>query len=391
SDFPLAHLDQSTVDSLVGDGRSTEDIYPLTPMQAGMVFHGLVDAVSSAYLNQLQLRLSGVCNPEALGAAWQQVVDRTPVLRSHVVWDGVREPLQVVQRDIAVPISYHDWTHLSESRWRERLQPLLARDRAGAFDLGEPPLLRLAIAALADNEVLLVWTVHHVLLDGWSSAQVFGEVCERYAAIVGGHEPTMVARRPFRDYLQWLGERDHGEAERYWRKVLDGFESPTPLSYDRQPVEAHRAESCDTVRVALSVKRSRRLREFAQRHGLTASTVVQGAWALLLSRYSGERDVTFGTTVSGRPADLPGAESMVGLFINTVPTRVRVQSGQGVVAWLRELQAAQSESRRFDFVSLAQLRTWSGVPGGVNLFDSIVIFENYPINDEAAAAHGLRL
>ncbi len=391
SDFPLARLDQSAVDLLVGDGRSVEDIYPLTPMQAGMVFHGLVDTFSGAYLNQLQLRLSGVSNPEALGAAWQQVVDRTPVLRSRVVWDGVDEPLQVVQRDVTVPISYHDWADLSESRWRERLQPLLASDRAEAFDLAEPSLLRLAIAALPDNEVQLVWTIHHVLLDGWSSAQVFGEVCERYAAIVGGHEPTMVARRPFRDYLQWLGERDHGEAEHYWRKVLDGFESPTPLPYDRQPVEAHRAESRDTVCVALSTERSRRLREFAQRNGLTASTVVQGAWGLLLSRYSGERGVTFGTTVSGRPADLPGAESMVGLFINTVPTRVRVQNGQGVVAWLRELQAAQSESRRFDFMSLAQLQTWSGVPGGVNLFDSIMVFENYPLGGEAAAAHGLQL
>ncbi|MGH3815484.1 MAG: amino acid adenylation domain-containing protein, partial [Pseudonocardiaceae bacterium] len=391
SDFPLARLDQSTVDRLVGDGRSVEDIYPLTATQAGMVFHGLVDPVSGAYLNQVQLRLSGVCDPQALGAAWQRVVDRTPVLRSRVVWEGFDEPLQVVQRDVTVPISYPDWTGLSEAQWRDRLQPLLERDRAESFNLATPPLLRLVIAALPDDEVWLVWTFHHVLLDGWSSAQVLDEVCQQYVAIVGRHDAAQPTRRPFRDYLHWLGERDQDEAEQHWRQVLGGVESPTPLLFDRQPVEAHRAESGDTVRVALSTERSHRLREFAQRNGMTVSTIVQGAWALLLSRYSGERDVTFGTTVSGRPADLSGVESMVGMFINTVPTRVRVHHGQGVVSWLRGLQAEQSESRRFDFVSLAQLQTWSDVPGGVNLFDSIVVFENYPFDEDAIAAYGLSI
>jgi amino acid adenylation domain-containing protein/non-ribosomal peptide synthase protein (TIGR01720 family) len=391
SDFPLARLDQSTVDRLVGDGRSVEDIYPLTAAQAGMVFHGLVDPVSGAYLNQVQLRLSGVGDPRALGAAWQRVVDRTPVLRSRVVWEGFDEPLQVVQRDVTVPISYYDWTGLPEVRWRDRLQPLLELDRAESFNLATPPLLRLVIAALPDDEVWLMWTFHHVLLDGWSSAQVLDEVCQQYVAIVGRHDAAQPTRRPFRDYLHWLGERDQEEAEQHWRQVLGGFESPTPLLFDRQPVEAHRAESCDTVRVALSTERSHRLREFAQRHGMTVSTIVQGAWALLLSRYSGERDVTFGTTVSGRPADLSGVESMVGMFINTMPTRVRVHRAQDVVSWLRELQAEQSESRRFDFVSLAQLQTWSDVPGGVNLFDSIVVFENYPFDEDAIAAYGLSI
>jgi amino acid adenylation domain-containing protein/non-ribosomal peptide synthase protein (TIGR01720 family) len=391
SDFPLAHLDQSTVDRLVGDGRSGEDIYALTAAQAGMLFHGLVDPVSGAYLNQVELRLSGVSHPEALGAAWQRLVDRTPVLRTRLIWEGLDQPLQVVQRDVTVPVSYHNWTGLPEAQWRERLQQLLDHDRAENFHLGVPPLLRLVIATLPNEQVWLVWTFHHVLLDGWSSAQLFDEVCQEYAAIVGGSEPAPVARRPFRDYLQWLSERDYGEAEQYWREVLDGCESSTPLPYDRQPVEAHRAESGKSLLLAFSTEQSSRLREFAQYNGLTISTVVQGAWGLLLSRYSGQRDVTFGTTVSGRPADLPGVDSMVGLFINTVPTRVRVNSAQGVLPWLRRLQAEQSESRLFEFVSLAQLQGWSDVPGGTNLFDSIVVFENYPFDEDAIAAYGLSI
>ncbi|MGC9671549.1 amino acid adenylation domain-containing protein, partial [Planosporangium sp. 12N6] len=389
SDFPLARLDQAQVDLLAGDGRDVDDIYPLTPMQAGMVFHSLVDGVSGAYFNQVQLRLTGVSDPRAFGAAWQYVVDRTPVLRSRIVWEGLDEPLQVAQREAAVPVTYLDWRELSENDRHDELALLVARDRAEGFDLAVAPLMRLTVATVAADEILLIWTFHHVLLDGWSAAQVFGEVCDRYAAIVHGRATAPVARRPFRDYLRWLGECDQREAEEYWRGVLTGFESTTPLPFDRQPTEAHRAESGARVRMALSPTRSRQLRDVAQRHGLTVNTVVQGAWALLLSRYSGEPDVVFGTTVSGRPADLAGVESMVGMFINTLPTRVTVGAGARLVEWLRDLQAQQSESRRFEYVSLAQLQTWTDLPGGANLFDSIVVFENYPFDDDAITAHGL--
>ncbi|HEY0470900.1 MAG TPA: condensation domain-containing protein, partial [Kribbella sp.] len=391
SDFPLAGLDQPAVDRLVGDGRSVEDVYPLSPTQAGMVFHGLVDDSSGAYLNQVQLLLSGVSDPQALGDAWQQVVDHTPVLRSRVVWEGVGRPLQVVQRKATVTVRYLDWSDLPESDRQSELTRLLDADRVEGLDLATAPLLRVTLARLSDTEVFLLWTQHHVLLDGWSAGHVFDEVCEQYAAIVDGRRPELVSRRPFRDYLQWLGEQDQPAAETYWRDALAGFDTPTALPYDRAPMEAHRAESSALVRVALSEQRSALLAEVAQRSGLTMNTVVQGAWALLLSRYSGEPDICFGTTVAGRPADLPGVESMIGMFINTVPTRLRVPRAQDLLSWLAQLQVEQSEARRFDYVSLAQLHTWTAVPGGVNLFDSIVVFENYPINEEAAAALGLRV
>jgi amino acid adenylation domain-containing protein/non-ribosomal peptide synthase protein (TIGR01720 family) len=389
SDFPLVGLSQRQVDRVAGDGRGVEDVYPLTPMQAGMVFHSLVDADSGAYVDQIRVRLSGVADPGALGVAWQRVVDRTPVLRSSVVWDGVDEPVQVVRRRVVVPITYRDWRGLSGPDRDRELRGVLAGERSGVV-LSAPPLLRVVVARVAGDEVLLVWTWHHVLLDGWSLGLVFAEVCEQYAAIVEGREPELVARRPFRDYLQWLGGRDVGEAEGYWRGLLSGFGSPTGLPFDRVPVEAHRAESSGSVRVEFPVEESARLQEVARGNGLTLNTLVQGAWGLLLSRYCGEDDVVFGTTVAGRPADLPGVESMVGMFINTVPTRVRVESGLDVASWLRGLQVEQAESRRFDFVSLAQLQSWSELPAGATLFDSVVVFENYPI-DEASAEQGLQV
>jgi non-ribosomal peptide synthetase component F len=180
-------------------------------------------------------------------------------------------------------------------------------------------------------------------------------------------------------------------ARSYWQHTLDGFHAPTPLPYDRPPAGAHRALSSSTVRATLAAAETGRLREFAQRHGLTANTVIQGAWGLLLAQLTGDPDVVFGTTVSRRPAGVPGVESAVGIFIGTLPTRARAQRGQSVLWYLRDLQVQQSQSRRFDFVSLAQLQAWCDLSGGARLFDSIVAFENYPINDGAAGSHGLRL
>ncbi|MDQ2709421.1 MAG: amino acid adenylation domain-containing protein, partial [Actinomycetota bacterium] len=391
SDFPLAGLDQVGVDRVVGDGRSVEDVYPLTSLQAGMVFHHLVDTDSAAYLDEIQIWLSGVSDAGALGVACQRVADRTAALRSAVVWDGVDEPLAVVYHRVAVPVSYFDWRGLSDAQRDRELAAVVAENRAAGMDLTVAPLLRLVIATLSDDEVVLVWTSHHVMLDGWSLAQVFTEVREQYAAIVHDRALELATRRPFRDYLQWLGEHDDSQAERHWRGLLSGFSAPTGLPFDRQPFEAHRAESAESVRVELPVEESARLQSVAKRAGLTLNTVVQGVWALLLSRYSGECDVVFGTVVSGRPAELVGVESMVGMFINTVPTRAQVDDRQDVLSWLRELQAQQSESRRFDFVSLSRLQAWSDLPAGVNLFDSVAVFENYPFEEPPEGEPGLRI
>ncbi|MCX2946719.1 non-ribosomal peptide synthase/polyketide synthase [Lentzea sp. NEAU-D7] len=329
SDFPLARLTQEQVDALPAD---VEDVYPLTPLQAGMLFHNLLDP--AAYVDRLELVLDGVDDPEALRAAWRRVIARTPVLRTSIVWEGVDEPVQVVHREAS-------------------------------------PLLRIDITPLNGSRVRLVWESHHVLLDGWSTAQVFAEVVAEYRG-----EPVF-ARRPFRDYLRWLAEQDTSAAQRYWSEVLDGAE-PTPLPYDRKPAEAHQAESTESIRVSLSAEDSEALRTAVREHGITVNTVVQGAWAVMLARHGGTRDVVFGTTVSGRPAELPGVESMIGMFINTVPTRVAVADDQEAASWLKDLQRAQSEARTFEHVSLARL--------GGGLFDSVVVFENYPFDRESTAA-----
>ncbi|MGH2885607.1 MAG: condensation domain-containing protein, partial [Solirubrobacteraceae bacterium] len=332
-----------------------------------------------------------MADPQVLGAAWQQVVNRTPVLRSTVVWEGVDEPVQVVHRRVEVPVVYHDWTALPSADRDHKLQRILAADRATGFDLAAAPLLRVQVAQLSDTEVQLVWTFHHVLLDGWSVHQVLSDVFAYHAALTHHTNPQLPHRRPFRDYLAWLREQDQTEAAEYWRCVLQGFECRTPLPFEQAPTQAYSSSSSHWLSAELNKVDSGRLSEFAQRHGLTLNAVVQGAWALLLSRYSGESDVCFGATMSDRPAELPGVEDITGIFINTLPVRLDVNSETGVIAWLRELQTTQAESRRFGFVSLAQLHTLSELPAGGQLFDSILVFENYPINDEEGAAHGIRV
>ncbi|RKT55883.1 non-ribosomal peptide synthase protein (TIGR01720 family)/amino acid adenylation domain-containing protein [Saccharothrix australiensis] len=368
SDFPLARLTQDEVDRITG-----EDAYPLTPMQAGMVFHGLGE--QGAYFQQTTFVVDGVPDSAALARSWQRVVDRTPVLRSSVLWEGVREPLQVVHEHAEVPFTFLDWSDLDEAARAERLSALLAADRSVGIDLATPPLMRVAIIRLAPATVRVLWTFHHVLLDGWSVFQVLSDVLG---------EPA--ERPPFRDYVAWLADQDGQAAERHWRQVLGTFDAPTPLPADRPALGP--ATSSARHSVELTEAESARLYEFAREHRLTPSAIVQGAWALLLARSSGRRDVCFGATVSGRPADLPGVDAITGIFINTLPVRVRVDGARPVAEWLRDLQAAQAESRRFEHVPLTALRAWSGVEAGAALFDSAVVFENYPV--DLADGMGLR-
>ncbi|KOX18393.1 hypothetical protein ADK67_36955 [Saccharothrix sp. NRRL B-16348] len=367
SDFPLADLTQAEVDLITG-----EDAYPLTPMQAGMVFHGLGD--QGVYFQQTTFVVDGVTDSAAFAAAWQRVVDRTPVLRSSVLWEGVRRPLQVVHEHVRVPFTFLDWSHLDEAARAARLRDLLAEDRAEGIDLASPPLTRVAIARLSPTSVQVLWTFHHVLLDGWSVFHVLSDVLG---------EPA--ERRPFRDYVAWTAEQDAAEAEAHWRRVLAGFDSPTPLPADRP---AEHGTSSQRLKVELTDEESAGLYEFARRHRVTPSAIVQGAWALLLARSAGRRDVCFGATVSGRPAELPGVDAITGIFINTLPVRVRVDGAAPVADWLRALQDAQVESRRFEHVPLADVQAWSEVERGTALFDSVVVFENYPV--DLAEDMGLR-
>ncbi|WP_052422677.1 non-ribosomal peptide synthetase [Nonomuraea candida] len=391
SDFPLAGLDQEGVDRIAGDGRGVEDVYPLTPMQSGLLFHSLGKHESDIYYTHFGLVLDGVSDPTALAAAFQRVVDRTPILRTAVTGEDVGAPLQVVHRDVLLPVTRHDWRGLTPEEQRERGRRLWEECSREELDLAVPPLMGLHIARLTDTSVRILWSSHHILLDGWSFADVLSEVFAEHAGLTGGPASAPKARRPYRDYLRWLSEQDESAAAEYWTRTMAGFTAPTPLPYDRPPVRAHQSRDTASLDLRLSPERTRRLERFARDARLTVNTLIQGAWAAALSRYGGERDVCFGTTVSGRPADLAGSDEMIGLFINTLPARVHVDRDLDVLTWLRRIQEQQVDARQYEYVSLAQVRQWSEMPPGANLFDSAVVFENFPYDDEAAGRSGLRI
>jgi amino acid adenylation domain-containing protein/non-ribosomal peptide synthase protein (TIGR01720 family) len=383
SDFPLARIDQPRLDELARDAGGLEDLYPLSPMQQGMLFHSVYAPGSGMYTGQLSFALRGELDAEAFARAWQRAAERHPILRSSFVWENLDEPLQVVNKGVRARLEEHDWRDCVEAEQGRRLDALLEDERRRGFDPAVAPLMRLQLVRLGPGSHRLVWTHHHLLLDGWSLSLLLREVFDDYESLRRGVDARRPHPRPYRDYIAWLRRQDASRAESFWRAYLAGFLAPTPLAVDRAPDDAAREPETLRRRVRLSAEATESLRALARRHGLTPNTLVQGAWALLLSRYSRERDVLYGATVAGRPASLASAEEMVGLFINTLPVRVRVREELASVSWLKSLQAEQVSAREYEHSPLVEVQAASEVPRGRPLFESLLVFENYPVDARA--------
>ncbi|MFO1417363.1 MAG: amino acid adenylation domain-containing protein [Methylotetracoccus sp.] len=377
ADFPLARLEQRALDRLLGRFSGVEDVYPLTPLQQGMLFHSQYAPGSGVYVEHLSCVLRGPLDADVFRIAWRQVVERHPILRTAFLVEGLDEPLQVVLGVVDLPFDSLDWTGLPDADQRARWADYKRADLIRGFDSSEAPLMRLALVRCADDQHLFLWSHHHVLLDGWSGPLVLKDAFSCYAALSRGESPGRSHHPRYADYLAWLVRQDLSAAERYWRSCLAGFRAPTRLGIESG------AESSDdwAERVlALDEADTARLAEFARACGVTLNTLVQGAWALLLGRRCGERDVLFGVTVSGRPADLPNVESIVGMLNNALPLRVRLPSSLAVGSWLRELQERNAEARQFEYTPLVAIQSWSELRHGDALFDSLLAFENYPMD-----------
>ncbi|HEY0514544.1 MAG TPA: amino acid adenylation domain-containing protein [Thermoanaerobaculia bacterium] len=397
SDVPLAGLGQEELDRLLGTApetiRGVEDLYPLAPMQEGMLFHSLYSGEGAdLYFEQLTAELAGSFDEPAFAAAWQRVVERHSALRTGFVLRDGERPLQLVRREVEVPWSSADWRGLPPADLDARWRLLLAADRSRGFDLARPPLLRLTLVRTGEEERRLVWSVHHILFDGWCFSLLLSEVFALYDAAVSGREAFLPPPRPYRDYIAWLSRRDAEEAARYWRQRLHGFTVPTPLPFDRAEslnrTLGGRPEDYFERTLLLPASWTVELEALAQRLRVTLNVLVQGAWALLLSRYADLPEVLFGAVVSGRPAELPGVETMVGLFINAVPVRVEVPEAEALSAWLPRLQEDQFELRQHEWTPLAEIQKLVELPAGEPLFASLLVFENYPFDPSLADRMG---
>jgi amino acid adenylation domain-containing protein/non-ribosomal peptide synthase protein (TIGR01720 family) len=379
SDFPLAQLTAGELQAVVGEQRrGIEDVYPLSPMQAGLLFHSLYAPQGGLYVEQVKNLFRGALDVGALRTAWERVQERHAILRSSFRWEGVRRPLQVVQQQAALPWEEQDWRELTDAEQTVRLESFLRADRKHGFELTHAPLMRMTMLRLGESEWQFVWSFHHILLDGWCTSLLLQEVFRFYEGYQQGEMVVLERARPYRDYIEWLEQQDMGAAESYWRKRLAGFRAPTQLGLElaggNEETKSHGEQKLELSKAA-----TRALETLAREQQVTLNTVVQGAWAVLLSRYSGERDVVYGVTVSGRPPELAGVEQMVGLFINTLPLRVEVESGGELGPWLQRLQAEQAEIRQYEYSPLVEVQGWSEVERGVPLFETLLAFENYPV------------
>jgi amino acid adenylation domain-containing protein/non-ribosomal peptide synthase protein (TIGR01720 family) len=361
-----------------------EDILPLSPLQQGFFFHALLDpGTSDIYTSQLVLGMEGPLDATALRTAAQTLLRRHPNLRAAFWHEDLSRPVQVIPRHVELPWEEADLTGAADPE--AEADRRVERERARPFDLTSPPLLRFVLVRLPERRYRLILTNHHILLDGWSMPVLATELFALY--VQGGHDSGLPRPTPYKNYLGWLARQDTGAATAAWRDALAGFDEPTlvaPETAGRHPVAPQQ-----TV-LELQEALTTRLTKVARRHGVTLSTAVQGAWGLVVGRLTGREDVVFGSTVSGRPPELPGVEQMVGLFINTIPIRVRARPGDSLAEVFERLQEEQSELLAHHHVGLTEIQRVSG--HGV-LFDTMTVLENYPFDPATmdGSLNGVRL
>jgi amino acid adenylation domain-containing protein/non-ribosomal peptide synthase protein (TIGR01720 family) len=379
SDFPLARLDQASLDRLLAEQPGIEDIYPLSPMQT--LFFSANQGSTQAVFDQWHCTLRGDLNADAFERAWNETIRRHTILRSSVLSAGLREPLQAVHRDVRPPWTVEDWRGTRRKQQRERWDALQKQDRGEALDLTQAPVMRFKLVRLDDSTWRFLWSVPSMLMDGWSWPLVFRDASRLYEAYTQNVAPQLEASRPYRDYLEWLGKRSSVESAKFWQQQLAGFRKPTALI--SEPAVDTGGERYQENAIQLSMEATSALQTAARRLQVTLNTLVQGVWSLLLSRQSGETDVVAGAAFSGRPTDLPGAESIVGPFTNNLPVRTTVNENETAGDFFRKLHSRLLKLNAFQFTPLMEIQRSSEVPWRYRLFDSLIVFQNYLVDDSA--------
>ena len=382
SDFPLARLSQEQLDSLSLAPGEIGDIYPLTPMQEGLLLHTLLEPRSGIYFMQDRYTINSAIDFERFATAWHAVVDRHEALRASFWWNSGENMQQIIHRRSTARIELLDWSALPAADHDQRLRNLLKAEREAGFNLLEEAPFRLRLIRLGAECHWFIMSNHHILIDAWCRSLLMGDFLEIYGALGEGREARLPTPPRYRDYIGWLQQQDAQAAADFWRDNLRGFERPSYIPSDRPFLRDNGAMLVGDRIIRLKVEEGARLRELAQRHQLTLNTFAQAAWALVLRCYGSERDVLFGVTVAGRPVGMPEMQRTVGLFINSIPLRVpmpAVGERQSVRDWLQSLLEHNLALREYEYLPLVKVQECSELPKGQPLFDSLFVFENAPV------------
>jgi amino acid adenylation domain-containing protein len=352
----------------------------LSPMQEGMLFHSLLSEQTCVYIQQVLAHFNHELNVIAFEQAWQIIIERHDIFRMSINRDDSQRPLQNFHSLVELPLQQQDWSGLLPSEQNKRLNAYLQSDRTKGFAVDKAPLMRLALFKLGAADYRCIWTYHHVLLDGRSRVLVLKELFALYEALNRGSSIELKPARHYRDYISWLQTQDLSKAEAFWKNLLEGFFTPTQLAIARPSMSVSSETEHAEMWVRLSRDLTSTLLDVARHNEFTLNTIIQGAWALLLSRYSNQDDVVFGATRACRNS-VPGEpDTMVGLFINTVPVRIQLSHGDLVIPWLKALRSQHIAVRDCEHTPLVLIQSWNQLPRGTSLFESVVVFENHSLD-----------
>ncbi|BBB56343.1 non-ribosomal peptide synthetase [Candidatus Megaera polyxenophila] len=355
-----------------------QDLYPLSPIQSGFLFQHLYAPQSDAYFVQSIFLIDGVIETSNFKIAWQKIIDTYSILRTGFVWQNLEMPFQYVLKTIKSEFNLLDWQDFSDIEQEERLKDFIEQDRKKGFDLNNVPLIRIHLIQKNSNSYYLVWSNHHILLDGWSSSTIFHNFLKLYRALNINQEFLIKEDKPYRDYIAWLQKQDLTRAEQFWKQYLSSLEEPTYLSFQHL-IKEKQNQDYSIYSEVLSLDETKRIKNFAQKHGLTLNTILQGAVAIVVQHYLQQKEIVLGLTVSGRNINLTGIEDMVGLFINTLPLRVQFEENN-IISFLKKLQNDTQKINDYTYTQLADIQKW--IKFNQSLFNVIFIFENYLINSE---------
>lgn len=354
--------------------------YPLTPLQQGMLFQWMIDRHAGTDLEQIVGDLYEAIDPNRLHGAWDKTVAGFSTLRTAFRSDGLSEPRQHIEPTVSVPFRFEDLRAMSAEAREAHLKDFLEQDRKLGFDLAAPPVMRVCLFQLADAHFRIVWSVHHILIDGRSFEVVLNAVFDAY----DGRHAAMIDR-PYSDYTTWIAAQDQSESRKFWKEKLAGYSAPTPLPADLQ--RGAGAEKYQDRWLHLSAETTQRLREVAAREQVTLNTLVMSAWGLMLARYSGEKDIVFGATKTTRRGTIPDADSILGVFLATIPVRLKVSADMSVRAWLQHVREEWVALRGHEHLPLTEIRQASDVRTA-RLFDTLFVFENYQFGRRLNAQGG---
>jgi hypothetical protein len=360
-----------------------EAVHPLTPPQQGIFMHWLLARDKTAYIDQYSFTLTGPLLPTAFEQAWEHVATRHPVLRTAFLRNVLSEPAQAVLRKVALDFEFVDHAHLDAATSEQSLRQLMADAVQQGFAIARPPLSRVKLVRLAPELHRLVWTHHHIVVDGWSMSIVLSEVLQAHAALSANRAVELPAAPPYGRYVEWLQQHDTSASEDFWRESLAGFAGAPPLSL--APPQEPRS-GYEQIDIGLAVDIGDLLARRARSYGVTLTTLLLAAWTCLLSRRTGANEVVFGMVASGRELDLERIDDIVGLFVTTLPLRIEAGRGGDVGDWLRALQRKSAAAREHGDVSLSQMLRWSQLEPGRTLFDTLFVMSNYPGIEESARA-----